>query len=156
MTHRAAPKFSEGAKANALTLAKATTVHLADSSAIASLVTKDPTHKAPIKDETVNLVTGALSMLQRASTTCAKYEFSEATKKACDDALEKVNTFKRKYGREVRATQKLLLAEKYAKQTLGKLAAAQKDREFAERPSQQEPEPEGSEGEGGGGGGGSR
>ena len=159
MAHPAALKFSGGAKANALALAKASfnvaagqaIVDLEDPSAIASLATKTlvkgPKHKAPINDDTVKLVSGASNMLQRASTTCAKYELSKATKTACDRALAKVQTFERKYGREARATQKLLLAEKSAKQTLGKLAAAQKDRDFAERPSQQEPEPEDSDGE---------
>ena len=101
MAHPAAPKFSEGAKANALAFATASTVDLEDPSAIASLAIKTlvegPKHKAPINDDTVKLVTVAFNMLQRASTTCAKYEFSEATKKACDDALETVSTFERKY-----------------------------------------------------------
>ena len=97
----------------------------------------------------MKLVTVAFNMLQRASAICDKYEFSEGIRKACDDALRKVETLKRKYSREVRATQRLLLAEKSAKQTLGKLAAVQQDRDDAERPSQQEPEPEDSDGGGG-------
>ena len=140
--------FRVGAKANALALSKACTVELEDPSAIASLAIKTlgkgPKHKAPINDDTVKLVTVAFNILQRASAICDKYEFSEGIRQACDDALRKVETqvqpggpcgAEAPLGREVRKAR--------GSQT----CSCAKNRECAERPSQEEPEPEGSEGE---------
>ena len=120
-----------------------------ETSEIASLAKtlgKGPKHTWPIKEETVKLASGAYSNLYKAVKVGYKYEFSDATMKAGQKALEDVQTFKRKYSREARAKQRLLKARKAAKQTLGKLAVAQDDLIDALRPSQEEPEPEDGDG----------
>ena len=88
----------------------------------------------------MNLVKQAGNLLQQSATKCAHYKLSKRAKIACDEAIQAVETYNRKYTRELKANGRVIQQRRDAKKKARALESAQRALADAQMPSQENPD----------------